>query len=872
MPESRSLTFTRWLISKLTDTEMSQTIMEDMEYRFIQDGREKGFLFAAIHHVFHLMITITPLLFDNFLGGIFMFNNYIKIIIRNFIRQKLFSIINIIGLSVGLGCIILITLWIYDELSYDNFHDKVDRIYRVVDNFQRSSGFQGLAVSSAPFAPLLKQEFPEIEESGRFIRPQRRMIEKDGIKFYEDDILWADASIFKIFTIPLLNGNVQAVLLKPYEAVINERIAKKYFGETDPLNKVINIDGNEYVISGVMKNIPTNSHFNAEIFLSMVTLESIPRFQEQYFTSWARHEFYTYILLKKGYDVNNLKAKLPEFVERHASAQVQKILGGTLSTDIQPLKNIHLHSQRYLEIKPNGDINYVFIFSTVAIFVMLIACFNFVNLSTALVTKRSKEVGLRKTVGAYQKQLFIQSFSESIVFTFLSACLALLTVSLLLPLFNDLTGKTFSQDFIFNPQIITIVFFVVITVSIFSGSYPAFLLSRLKPANILRGSSLFSAKKQSFRKALVIFQFAVSTVLIIFTFVVSDQIDFIKNKKLGFDKENVLVVPIRSKNVRDNYESIKSELVRNPNIVNATISIGVPGGIVAGDAIDFITPEGQKKYTVRMYYTDHDFVKTMKMKIKKGRDFSKEMSTDFKSAIVVNESLVNMLQLENPLQTEFVWSEGDADEKRGTIIGVAEDFQYMSLKSDINPVVILINPSNTRIFAIRVLPENIEKTIKFIRDKWETLDPSHPFEYHFADESIDKLYIAEEKMGTIMEYMSILAIFIAAMGLFGIASFMITKRVKEIGIRKVVGASVTNIIIQFWKEFTFLVLISNLIAWPIGYFVINKWLQNFAFQVNFSILFFVSSALLALGIALATVSYQTIKAALSNPVDSLKYE
>jgi putative ABC transport system permease protein len=866
------LKITKWLISKVTDTEMCQTITEDLEYQLVHNYRDKGIFVATILHLFHLIITLTPLLFDHFLGGIFMFNNYIKIIIRNFIRQKLFSVINIVGLSVGLACVILITLWIYDELSYDNFHEKADRIYRVVDSFQRSSGLQNLALSSAPFAPIMKQEFPEIEEAGRFMRPQRRMVEKNGIKFYEDDIIWADASIFKIFTLPLLSGNIKTVLLNPNEAVVAERIAKKYFGKNDPINEGIIVDGNEYIISGVMKNMPSNSHFNAEIFLSMVTLENIPRYQEQYFTVWYKHEFYTYLLLREGFDIKDLKEKLPGFVERNASVQVQRILGVTMKTDLQSLKRIHLHSQRYLEIKPNGDINYVIIFSTVAIFVLLIACFNYVNLSTALVSKRSKEVGLRKTVGACPNQLFIQTFSESFVFTFISSCLALLSVSILLPYFNNLSGKTFSQNFIFNPQILIIVFWVVITVSILSGSYPAFLLSKLKPANILKGSSPFSTKKQHFRKALVIFQFAISSVLIIFTFVVSEQIDFIKNKKLGFDKENVLVVPIRSKNVRDNYESIKSELVRNPNIVSATVSIGVPGGIVAGDAIDFITPEGQKKHTVRMYYTDHDFIKTMKIKIIKGRDFSKAMITDSENTIIVNEALVNMLQLENPLQTNFVWGAGNSDEKRGTIIGVAEDFQYMSLKSEINPVVIQIQPTNSQIFAIRVLPENIDETIKFIRDKWETLDPSHPFEYHFADESINKLYLAEEKMGKIMEYMSILAIFIAAMGLFGIASFMITKRVKEIGIRKVVGASVPNIIFQFWKEFTILVLIANIIAWPVGYFLINKWLQNFAFQVNFSILFFIVSALMALGIALITVSYQTIKAALSNPVDSLKYE
>jgi len=567
-----------------------------------------------------------------------------------------------------------------------------------------------------------------------------------------------------------------------------------------------------------------------------------------------------------------LEAKIPAFIEKHAAEQIKTILGGTLSSELQPLKDIYLHSHRIYEIGVTGDIRYLYIFSVVGIFILLIACINYMNLSAARSANRAREVGFRKVIGANRKQFIKQFIGESLLVTLFASIISSALVILTLPYFNMITGKEFEIKSIINPLIAGLYLLVIILVGITAGSYPAFVMSRFQPVKILQGVFSRGAKGPMFRKILVITQFAISTVLIICTLVIIDQLDYMQNRKLGFDKEHVLIVPITRNTMRTNAEIIKNELFENPNILSATISIGVPGGIKAGDTINVVTDEGLQRHTLQMYYTNHDFIRTMGMEIIKGRDFSKEMSTDEQEAFIVNETIVRYLRLKEPLETQLIWSRGGEFEKRGKIIGVVKDFQFASLKNEISPLVIHIFTPSTRIFAMRIRPENTPETIKFVEKKWQELDPAHPFEYSFLDETFDNLYKSEAKMSTIFRNFSILAIFIAMLGLFGLATFLAEQRTLEIGIRKILGAPVRNILLLTIKELVLLVIIANIFAWPLAYFSMKAWLNNFAYRISIEIEVFILGASISLFFALLTVNYNSVKSTLRNPVDTLRIE
>ncbi len=619
--------------------------------------------------------------------------------------------------------------------------------------------------------------------------------------------------------------------------------------------------------------MPKNSHFIADLFVSFKTLEQIPIFQQNYIQNWVRHEFYTYVLLTDGHSQAELEAKMPAFIDKYAAQQVKAILGGTISSSLQPLKSIHLHSHRQVEISPNSDIKYVYIFSFIALIILLIACVNFMNLATARSAKRSMEVGLRKVVGASRTQLIQQFLGESLMFTCFALMFALVIVSATLPSFNSLTGKEISINYLYNPFLLGGLVLILIFVGLTSGSYPAFFISRYQPAIVLKGSKSTGSKKSLLRRGLVVLQFSISIILIISTTVVLNQLDFLRNKKLGFDKDHVVVVPITANSFRQNSESVKENFMQNPNIINATITHSVPGGNTAGDVIRMVKEEGTQTMTVRMIYTDHDYLKTMGMEIVDGRDFSKDMSTDASEAFIINEAAVRAWQLEKPLETQLEWGGPQyGKEKKGKVIGVVKDYQFQSLKDEINPLVIQIEPQDTNVYAIRVRPEAIPETLQFIETKWKEIDPAHPFEYYFMDESFDRLYRSEEKLSQIFSIFSSLAIFIAALGLFGLALFMVEQRTKEIGVRKILGASLGNIFVLISKEFVYLVLIANFVAWPLAYLLMRKWLQNFSYRIDMGIWIFVLAGAIALAIALLTISFQAIKAALADPVKSLRYE
>jgi len=862
-----------WILEKLVDESTRYTAMGDFEEQFILNAENKGILQALFVYWFQIIVTFPSFMFYSICWSFIMFKNYMKITLRNIRRYKTYSFINIMGLSVGIACCLLILLFVRDELSYDRYHEKGDRICRLVDSFEAPGGMdRHFAFSSAPIAPALKNDFPEVEDAVRLIS-RRRLGEYAGKKFYENYLFYADASLFSIFTFPLIRGNPETALEEPNSVVISQETALKYFGEEEPVNKTLKLDGNDFLVTGIMENMPKSSHFYANIFCSFKTLEQSEDFRENYLQSWARHEFYTYILMQENYDYRVLEAKLPGFIEKYAAQEIREILGGTMSSRLQPLRSIHLHSNLHFEIRTNGDIKYVYIFSIIAFFILLIACVNYMNLATARSANRAKEVGLRKVVGANRKQIIKQFLGESFLITVTALLLSLVLVVLALPFFNSLTGKQMEIADLITGTLLFSIMIILFFTGIISGSYPAFLLSHFKPVNVFKGAVSKGSKSSFLRKGLVVFQFSISIILIISTVVVLDQLDFLRNRKLGFNKEHVVVVPITTSSIRDNAETIKAELMQNPNIISSTISIGVPGGIVAGDAIRLVTEEGKKTFTVRMIYTDHDYIKTMGIEIVKGRDFSKDMKTDAQEAFIINEAAVRELQLIKPLETQFEWGGPQYGiEKKGKVIGVVKDFQFQSLKADISPLVIHINSGNAFVFAMRILPEDIPGTLKYIEDKWKELVPEHPFEYTFMDETFDKLYRSEEKLGKIFNYFSFLALLIAVAGLFGLASFVVEQRSKEIAVRKVLGASIISVFTLISKEFTKWVLIANIIAWPLAYIAMGRWLREFAYRVSVGFWIFILAGGLALLVAWLTVSYQTVRAALANPVDSLRNE
>ena len=802
-----------------------------------------------------------------------MLHNFLKISYRNIKKYKGYAFISIFSLAIGMTCSIFILLFILDELSFDRYHNHANRIYRLADSYHGLGGIrQDFATSPAPYAPTLRKDFKGIEAAVR-IFPQRRLVEYKNQRFYGDHLFFADASVFLVFTFPLLKGNAKTALVKPFTVVISEEIAAKYFGESEPLNQILKIDNKDYLITGIMKKIPKNSHFYADMFASMKTLEQDPVYQKGHFQTWARHEMYTYLLLRKDFPAADLKAKLPEFLKKYSSDEIETDLGGYLSTELQPLTRIHLYSDKQFEIQRNSDIKNIYIFASIALFILFIACANFMNLTTARSTTRAKEVSIRKVVGADRSHLIKQFLYESFLFALIAMILAALLFELTQPWFAALAGRSFSITGVMNLIVLGGLLSIMILLGLVSGSYCAFFLSGFEPAQVFRGIFTMGRGHSRIRKILVVFQFGISIVLVIGTIVILDQLNLVQNQMLGFDKSNVLIVPIRSDSIKQNTDAIKADLKQNPHILDAAATVGIPGDLIAADAITWLAKGGDQLLTVKMIYTDHDFIKTMGMEIIKGRDFSREFPTDKMEAFIINEAMVEELQLEDPLKARFAWGgEWHGKEKEGRVIGVVKNFQYQSLKADIEPVVIHIDPDRIRVFVIRVKPDNLTDTINFIQKIWVKADPGQLFEYSFLNDVFNQQYFAEEKLSLIFGYFAVLAVIIAALGLFGLIAFIAEQKTKEIGIRKTVGATSGQIFTLFTREFVGLVSLSNIAAWPVAYFVMYKWLQNFAYRVSIRWEIFLLAGAMVIIIALLTVSYQALKSALSSPVNSLRYE
>jgi putative ABC transport system permease protein len=783
-----------------------------------------------------------------------MLKNYLKITLRNLRKHKSYSFINITGLAVGMASTILILLWVQDELSFDRFHQNADRIYRIIDYEKYSNGEEVTFSMNPPaLASALKDEYPEILDVVR-IRKLSNAVAQYGDKcFSEDAILFADPTFLKIFSFPLVNGNEENALINPRSIVITEKMALKYFGKEHPVGKIIRIDNRlDFLITGIMKDVPKNSHLQFNFVMSFETIKEFGFPIE----GWNSFAYTTYVLLAEKSDYRQVSKKIAGLIK---TKQEEAIV--TLS--LQPLPDIHLHSGNIWGIGGTGDIKYVYIFTVIAGFILLLACINFMNLTTARASNRAKEVGLRKVVGADRKDLIKQFFSESILFALLSLLIAIILVVEALPFYNILSGKEMVLD-VHNNQInILLLVSITIITGLVSGSYPALFLSSFKPVSILKGVLKSGTKSSSMRKILVSFQFSLTIVLIIGTIIINRQLHFIKNQRLGFEKDQVLCLKLPG-NLNQKIDLICTELSKNQQVIEISAVSFPPAQIRRSTIVsEWEGRQTDDQFLMYMLSADFDFLNTMGIAMAEGRYFSRKFPADTSTGIVVNEAAVNAMNMENPIGKKLF----DLN-----IIGVVRDFHFNSLHSHIGPLVIYYNPNEIQNLLIKVKPDDFNQTIKSIEHAWNRVVPGFPFEYSFLGEQIDLLYKAEQRVGKVINTFSILALFIACLGLFGMASFTAEQRTKEVGIRKVHGATVPGIVMLLAREFTRYVLFANIAAWPIAYYAMNKWLQEFAYRIDLTIWPFLLAGLSAFVIALLTVSWQSIRAAMANPIESLRYE
>lgn len=814
-----------------------------------------------------------------------MIQNYIKIAWRNLIRNRAFTAINIVGLALGLATCLLIGLFVFSELSYDRYHEKADRIVRVVFRGTMNGEKMREANVMALVAQVLRNDYPEVLDATRLRTGGVPRITYGDRTFKEEAFAFVDSNFFQVFTLPLLKGDARTALVQPNTVVISEKVARKYFGDADPIGKVLTIKDSQasYTVTGVFEKIPANSHFHMDLFASMA---SVPEARQP---NWLVSGYFTYLVLPEGYDYRLLEAKLPRVVETHMGPALEKLIGiglaefrkkgNDIGLYLQPLTDIHLRSdfKAETEIEPGGDIRYVYLFGAIALFMLLLACINFMNLSTAGASRRAKEVGIRKVMGSEKSRLVGQFLVESVLLTGLSLVLAIIIVSLALPFFNDLSGKELDLDLLRTPWIgVGLVLFGLL-VGVFAGSYPAFFLSSYKPISILKGGTtgrVVSRGSIGLRSSLVVFQFFVSITLIIGTTVVYRQLRYIQNIKLGYDKEQVLVIN-ETWTLGRNEEVLRRQLLQDARVTSASTSGFLPAGS-PNNGILSLYPDGNDAQLFRMGYfgVDYNYIPTLGIQLVAGRNFSPEFLTD-SSAVIINEAAVRTFGWHKGALGKTLTNPGillsSGENKVYRVIGVVKDFHYRSLHEQIAPMVMVLG-DNSGSIIVKARTQDMADLLASIKDKWEAFGNGEPFRYSFLDESYEATYRAELRTGRILALFAGLTIFVACLGLFGLVKFATEQRVKEIGVRKVLGASVASIVTLLSLDFLKLVLIAIIIATPVAWYTMDLWLQDFAYKITMSWWMVVVAVVVTVGIALLTISFQSIKAALVNPVKSLRSE
>ncbi len=802
--------------------------------------------------------------------------NYIKIVLRKINREKGYSFLNIAGLSIGMACCILMVLYIHSELNFDTFHEHADQIYALGASSERE-GYEFIGTSSnATAAEVLQDEYPEVVHAVRYGFKTGTSFMYEGKHLSMSGVMYADENVFDVFTWPMIAGDPKTALSAPYSIVLTEEVAEQCFGETDPLGKVLKFGEDEsFFVTGVVENVPDNSWIDFDALCSFKTLytdESLTPI----LTNWLSHNYNTYVLLEKGTDPAELEKKFPALLERFAGDEM-RARGATESLFLHPLRKLYLNPPW----TDRGPIFYVYIFSTVAVLVLLIACFNFMNLSTARAATRAREVGMRKVLGAHRKNLINQFFSESLFFSFVSLLFGVLLVQLMLPPINSLINRTLNLNVREMPWLIPSFVLLALFVGLGAGSYPALFLSRFVPVKVLKGKSSSSKSNTNLRRGLVVFQFTISIILVISTVIIVRQLFYLQQKETGFNKENVVVISARDSMIRESLDVIKEEFKKHPNIINVAASSTIPS---LGFPNNLKIPEGfSESEAVLMdeINADHNFLPTLGLELVAGRNFSVEYGTDELYSAIINETAVRQFGWDNPIGKKIKSYDPykpDIQYKDMTVIGVVKDFHMRNITREIEPVFIGNDPNfpipynQIDVITIRIQPGNTTETLKFLEQQWEKIFPGIPFNYDFLDDIFGRQFRQIERSRKLYSYFTFLAIFVACLGLYGMASFSAVQRTKEIGIRKVLGSTNGGIIRLLGKELAMLILMGNVVAWPLSFVLMKQWIQNFPYHVDLGIVSFLGPSLVVLLIGLLTVSYQAIKAALANPVDSLLYE
>ncbi|MCX2681742.1 ABC transporter permease [Galbibacter sp. EGI 63066] len=793
-----------------------------------------------------------------------MIKNYFKIALRNLWKRRGFSLLNISGLAIGLTAGFLILMYIGFELSYDNFHSKGDRIYRVASDIEINSNEDEANKPDWATPPVLASQFPEIQSMARVLY-MPLTVRNNNLKFKENNTIVVDSSFFEIFDFELLSGNKKEVLKDPFSIVLSETASKKYFGNENPVGKSLRIldKGFQTKVTGVMKDIPGNSHIKADIILSMTTFTQV--LDKDLDNDWGNYEPYAYVLLKPNVDVAQLESKFPAFMKRNFEKQMEasKMYVSLL---LVPLKEIYMHSTRGGPIV--GNINNIYVFSIIAIFILLIACINFINLTTARSVERAREVGIRKAVGAGKKQLGFQFLGESVIISILAFLISVILLTLLLPYFNVMAGKTISEGVFSNPYQIIILFIFSIGIGLMAGIYPALVLTSYDPVNVLKGSFSKGNRGVVLRKGLVVLQFAISITLIIGTIVIYMQTNYMRSQELGFDKEQMLVMETQVSPAQKAFQDAINKL---PGIVSTSRASSVPGGNNSEALSELENKDGDLLQTVvNLYFVDFDYLSQLGVEFISGRGFSRDFASDSTQAMIINEATVDLLGYANPenaLGARFnQWG------REGQIIGVVKDFNFNSLQQQIEPLSIRIEQTRLNLVTAKIRANTIEKTMAQIKKQWEIAFPEEPFNFYFLDQLLDKQYRSEQRFGTLFLWFAILAISISCLGLLGLTAYSTIQRKREISIRKVLGASISKVVNLVSLEFLKLVGIAFLIAMPISWLIMNHWLKDFAFRINIQWWMFAIAGTTALLLALVTIGFHSMKAAIQNPIKNLRTE